>query len=406
MRPGLILLMGLILASAQPTEANAPRRSGAKAQAAVVAPARLLVSDATRPTVRVIDLASGKPLASFNVKASARLHPGALGRYVYAVESDAGRVAVVDTGIATESHGDHDDVKVTRPRFLPVSLSGPRPAHVTHDGARVAVFFDGDGTAQTILERDLSGGKLRTIQRIETGAKHHGVARPLGRQVAVTVPPSGEGLPNAVELRSPDTTASLRMNCPRLHGTGQTGRYATFGCGDGVVVYETGREGVSARKIDYPQTLPADRMIRNLSGASGFTFLVGDFGADGMVVLDPSAKDGDFRYVPLPARRMHFHLHPDPGDKLFVIVEDGTLVRIDPIAGKETGRTQATSRYSMEQGIIRPRIASAGPYVAVSNPAASEVVIIDADAMMERKRIKLGGEPFDVVAIFRAGHAH
>jgi hypothetical protein len=103
---------------------------------------------------------------------------------------------------------------------------------------------------------------------------------------------------------------------------------------------------------------------------------------------------------------MHFHLHPDPGDKLFVIVEDGTLIRFDPISGKEAGRIQATSRYSMEQGITRPRITSAGPYVAISNPAAGEVVVVDAETMMERRRIKLGGEPFDVIAIARAGHSH
>jgi hypothetical protein len=405
MRRGLILLIALVFSSAQPTEAQSPHR-GTKTQSSIKSQARLVVSDATTTRVRLIDLASGKVLANFNVKAPARLHTGASGRYVYAVQSDAGTIAVVDTGIATESHGDHDDIKITRPRLLPISLSGPRPSHVTHDQGRVAAFFDGDGTAQVFLERGLADGKLRTVQRLETGAKHHGVAQPIGRQIAVTVPPAGEGLPNAVELRAPDNAASLRMDCPRLHGEGHTGRYIAFGCADGVVVYETGRAAVTARRIGYPQTLPADRMIRNLAGATGFTFLVGDFGADGMVVLDPSAKDGDFRFIPLPARRMHFHLHPDPGDKLFVIVEDGTLIRIDPIGGKETGRIQATNRYSMEQGIMRPRITSAGPYVAVSNPAAGEVVVIDAETMMERRRLKLGGEPFDVVAIVRAGHAH
>jgi hypothetical protein len=403
---GLILLMGLVFASAQPSEAHNPNRGGAKARSSIQVQERLVVSDAKTSTIRVIDLASGKLLASFNVKGRARLHTGASGRYVYAVQADAGAIAVVDTGIATESHGDHDDIKVTRPRLLPISLSGPRPSHVSHDGARVAAFFDGDGTAQAFLERDLAGGKLRTLQRFETGAKHHGVAQPIGRQIALTVPPAGEGLPNAVEVHAPGKPASLRMECPRLHGEGQTARYIAFGCADGVVIYETGRNALDARKVSYPQTLPADRMIRNLAGASGFTFLVGDFGADGMVVLDPSAKDGDFRYIPLPARRMHFHLHPESGDKLFVIVEDGTLIRIDPIGGKETGRFQATSRYSMEQGIMRPRITSAGPYVAVSNPAAGEVVIVDAETMTERRRIKLGGEPLDVAAIARAGHAH
>lgn len=400
-----IVLMGLGVAAGQQSEAHGPKRSSVSRSTSTEA-ARLVVSDANTPTIRVIDIASGRTVGSFAAKGPARLHAGASGRYVYAVQADAGQVAIVDTGIATEGHGDHDDIKITRPRLLPTRLEGSRPSHVTYDNARIAVFFDGDGTARVFPERDLIGGRTRTIQRIETGAKHHGVVQPIGRHIAVTVPPNGDGLPNSIELRGPDRATAPRMNCDRLHGEGRTGRFVAFGCADGVVIYETGRDGVTGRSVSYAKSLPTGRLIRNMSGAAGFAFLVGDFGADGMVVLDPSAADGDFRFIPLPSRRMHFHLHPEPGDKLFVIVEDGTLIRINPITGQTTGQAQVTNRYSMDQGVVRPRVASVGRYVTVSNPATGEIVILDADTMEERRRINVGGAPFDVLAVGSVGASH
>jgi hypothetical protein len=147
-------------------------------------------------------------------------------------------------------------------------------------------------------------------------------------------------------------------------------------------------------------------MIRNMSGAAGFTFLIGDFGADGMVVLDPSAADGDFRFISLPSRRMHFHLHPEPGDQVLIILEDGKLIRINPITGQVTGQAQVTNRYSMEQGVVRPRVASVGRHVAVSSPATGEVIVLDADSLAERRRIQLGGAPFDMLAVGGTGASH
>lgn len=401
----LIVLVGLAVA-AQPSDAHGPKSKRSAGKSTSTEAARLVVSDAVAPKISIIDIAGGRAIGSLTVKGVSRLHAGPSGRYVYAVQADADQVAIVDTGIATDSHGDHDDIKITRPRLMPTRLEGARPSHVTHDTTRVAAFFDGDGTARVFPERDLVAGRTRTIQRTETGAKHHGIIQPIGRHTAVTVPPDGDGLPNAIELRGPDGKASQRMNCDRLHGEGQTGRFVAFGCADSVVIYEIGRNGVTSRSVSYPASLPTGRMIRNMSGAAGFTFLVGDFGPDGMIVFDPSAADGDFRFISLPSRRMHFHLQREPGDKLFVIVEDGTLLRFDPINGQRTGEARVTDRYSMEQGVMRPRIASVGRYVAVSNPAAGEVVILDGDTMQERQRVKVGGSPFDLLAVGGAGHVH
>jgi hypothetical protein len=391
--------MGMIEAQSAGARSTAPDGGAVSAY-------RVVVADAKAPIVRVIDLDRGALLATYTLAGPARLHRSAAGRYVYAVQEHPGQVAILDSGVVVESHGDHSDIQITKPRLLPGRLNGPRPSHLNRLGDIVAVFFDGDGSAQVIREQDFVDGRTRQVRRIETGASHHGVAKPIGRQLAITVPPAEAGLPNAIELRGADNKASHRIDCPRLHGEGATGRFVAFGCADGVAVFETGRDAIAARRIAYPETVPSGRMIRNMAGATGFSFLAGDFGADGMVVFDPSSADGDFHFVELPARRMHFDLHPEPGDMLYVLIEDGTLLGINPMKGVIEARARVTERYSMEQGVVRPRVTSAGPYAIVSNPAAGEIVILDAQTLAERRRVKVEGEPFDVLAVGGNGSVH
>jgi DNA-binding beta-propeller fold protein YncE len=384
---------------------SADGRSAARDGGAVAA-YRVVVADAKTPVVRVIDLDQGTLLATYILAGPARLHRSTAGRYVYAVQGEPGHVAILDSGVAVETHGDHSDIQITKPRLLPSRLSGPRPSHLNRRGDIVAVFFDGDGTAQVIREQDFVEGRTRQVRRVETGAGHHGVAKPVGRQLAITVAPAEAGLPNAIELRDADNKASNRIDCPRLHGEGSTGRFVVFGCADGVAIFETGRETIAARRLAYPETIPSGRMIRNMAGAAGFSFLAGDFGADGMVVFDPSSADGDFHFVELSGRRMHFDLHPEPGDILYVLIEDGTLLGINPMKGAIEAQARVTDRYSMEQGVVHPRVTSVGPYVVVSNPAAGEIVILDAQTLAERRRVKVEGTPFDVLAVGGSGSVH
>jgi hypothetical protein len=366
---------------------------------------RLVVADANTAAVKIIDLDSGRLLSTFGLAGPARLYAGSSRRYVYAVQSRDDEVAAIDIGIALESHGDHADLKVTAPRLISRRLRGPRPSHLTHDNARVAVFFDGDGTAQVFDERDFAAGRNARIQHIKTGAAHHGVAIPIGRQLGVTIPPAEKGLPDAIEVHSNDTRERRSIACKSLHGEAATGRFIAFGCADGVAILEA-RNDIVARFVAYPASLPPGRMIRRMIGASGFTFFAGDFGADGMVVFDPSATDGDFRFITLPARRMDFNLHPESGERLFVIVEDGTLLSLNPLTGTIEAQSRVTGRYAMDQSTIRPRITSAGPYVAVSDPITGEVAVLDATTLAERRRIKVGGTPADLLAVGGDGAMH
>jgi hypothetical protein len=385
---------------------HAGHNHGARAETTVTAH-RVAVSDAATGLVRIIDLGTGNTLSTSTLASPARLWRGASGRYIYAVQGQAGRVSIFDGGVSLVDHGDHADIRVSAPRLLQTMLSGERPSHFNQGGGRIAAFFDGSGSGQVIRESDLVAGRVRLARTVEGGGNHHGVAKPIGRDLtAITIQTPGQNLPDAVELRDRQGAASERIACPRLHGEAATGRFTAFGCANGVAVYESTPRGMRSRHIAYPETLPTGRMIRNAEGAAGFSLLAADFGPDGMVIFDPSSQTGDFRFVQLPARRIAFDLHPEPGDKLYVLIEDGTLVLINPLNATVTRSAPVTPRYAMEQGVVRPRISSIGPHVVVSNPAQGEIIVLDAETLVERRRIKLEGQPFDVFAFGGSGSVH
>jgi hypothetical protein len=112
-----------------------------------VAAYRGFVADAKTGAVTIVDLVSGETLERMELQAPVRFYRGPSGRYVYAVQTAAGRVAVIDSGVAFDDHGDHADLQVTPPALLPVTLEGGEPVHFNTGGGTLAVFFDGDGTA-------------------------------------------------------------------------------------------------------------------------------------------------------------------------------------------------------------------------------------------------------------------
>jgi hypothetical protein len=124
------------------------------------------------------------------------------------------------------------------------------------------------------------------------------------------------------------------------------------------------------------------------------------------VIVDPTDAAEPFFFVRLPAARMHFALDPEPGDTLFVLVQDGRLLKLSALTGDLLGEAAVTAPYSMERGVVRPRVAAMGEMVLVSDPAAGAVAVLDAETLALRHRIAVGGQPFDVVVIGGEGHAH
>lgn len=377
-RPLALLLLAALPAAAQTETAT-----------------RLIVADHAAPTVLVL-AADGAPMLRLDTGEPVRLHEGAHHGQVALRAPVAGRVTLLETGLRLEGHGDHADLSVAAPALLPTLLQGPRPSHVTGGDGRVAVFFDGDGTVGVAGPAG--------ITQLRAAHPHHGVAYPFAGGMMLVSEAAANDRPSGVVLRGPDGAEVARSaDCPRLHGEARTGPLIAFGCADGVLVFDTTTKAFA--KVPNPSDA-GERMVRNLAGGEDWRLLVGDFGADGMVVIDPEART--MRRIALPARRLHFALDPNHAETLHVLTEDGTLHAISTLDGAVRATVRATGRYSLEGGgaVARPRLSAAGGQVAVSDPASGRVVLFDGATLAPGRTLALGGAPFDIRLVSLTGERH
>jgi hypothetical protein len=363
---------------------------------------RLVIADHAAPRVVVADEA-GTPLLRLETAEPVRLHEGLHHGQVALREGALGRVTLLETALRLDGHGDHGDLHVAAPARLPVELRGPRPSHVVGAHGRLAVFFDGDGSV-TLVE----AGKEDMPARLSAAHAHHGVAFPFtaaaGPRIALSEAVAAGERPSAVSLRdAAGAQLAQRDDCPRLHGEAHSGPTIAFGCADGVLLLDA--RSAEFRKIANPPG-SGERMVRNLAGGEDWRLLLGDFGPDAMVVVDPDA--GTMRVVQLPARRLHFALDPARADTGFAITEDGMLHAFSTLDGTPRGRVQATGRYSLEGGsaVARPRLSAAGGMVAVSDPAAGRVALHDAETLVLQRMVEIGGAPFDIRLVSMTGERH
>jgi hypothetical protein len=373
------------------------------AAAETITATRLVVADHARPSVAVL-ADDGAPLLRLDTGEPVRLHDGLHPGQVALRAPSIGRVGLLETGLRLHGHGDHGDLEVAPPALLPTALRGPRPSHVVGSDGRLAVFFDGDGTALLIS----AGRESDAPERLAAAHPHHGVAFPFasaaGPRMALSEAPAAGERPSIVSLRDAEGKEVARStDCPRLHGEARTGPVIAFGCADGVLTLDT-RSG-AFRKLPNPPGA-GERMVRSLAGGEDWRLLLGDFGPDAMVVIDPDA--GTMRIVGLPSRRLHFALDRSRAEQGFVLTEDGVLHAFGTLDGTIRASVQATGRYSHDGGaaVARARISAAGGLVAVSDPASGRVTLHDGVTLAPRRVIETGGAPFDLRLVSLTGERH
>ena len=125
------------------------------------------------------------------------------------------------------------------------------------------------------------------------------------------------------------------------------------------------------------------------------------------MTIDPTAET-PFHLVDLPTRRVHFAVDPIRPKFAYVLTEDGKLNQLDIVAGEIVQSLVVTEPYSMdgEWSLPRPRIAVAGDVVAVTDPNAGVVHLVDIASFTEARTIPVAGAPYNIVAVGGSGTAH
>lgn len=368
---------------------------------------RVFVADHSAATVRAIDVKTGATLATISTLGPAALHKSASGRTVFAVQSDADRVSAIASGVALDDHGDHGDLKLSVPYLLNVTAKGPRPVHFVEHEGRIAIFYDGDGSAAIVSEAQFAKGKLAP-KAVKSASPHHGVAVPLGDRTLISIPhpTDPDELPIGMRLIDENGTGLADYDCPDLHGEASSGHLLALACAKGLILVSSQKKEPQISFIPYSPSLPEGKST-TLRGAKSLRYFIGNYGPDAIVLIDVSAKE-PFRLVKLPSRRVDFAIDPQHSERVYVFTEDGFLHRIDAIKGEVVKSARLTQPYSMDGHWRdpRPRLAVAGENIVVSDPLAGLLRIANPETLEEARVIDIEGMPYGLVAIGGSGEAH
>lgn len=341
---------------------------------------RLVVSDADSGRIEVIDLASEESVHAFDVE-----NPSSIttinGRYVVATDDE--RATLLDPGSWTIEHGDHSHSYVKDPVRIG-ELEGVEPAHVIAGDRKVAVFFDGAGTADVVDFDSLSKGESTVATTLDVDP-HHGIAVPLADHVVVSTGGTEEDLPSGLELHDAagEFVRQLDGTCPEMHGEAVFSNYFVVACDDGLLKVDA---DFATTKIPYPPL--AARAWSLAHGSRGS--LVAAPTTDGVLVLD--TRSGEWVQGYTADEAVSTGVSSD-GKSVFSLQRDGTFRVFDAVTGAEISSTPVLAA-PYDDADPQPTIEVGGTRAYVSDPAGNAVVEIDyRDAGRIARTFELGFSP-------------
>ena len=369
---------------------------------------RLFIADHAKPVVTVLDLGTDQISGTFELASPASLYVTPSKAGVFAVQGEADRVSAIASGVALGDHGDHADLEVTAPKLLDTTISGDKPVHFVEHHGDIAIFFDGEGVTRLLSETDWLAGNAVT-RDIKVTAPHHGVAAQLGDFTLISRPNTDDpkALPIGIDVYGPDGAIVGDLHaCPDLHGEASSGDTLAIACAAGLLLVTEAKGGPKLELLPYSASLPEGKSTTLLGGVA-MQYWLGNYGADKVVVVDPSASE-PFRLVDLPSRRVHFAIDPQRVKNAYVFTEDGALHRLDVVTGAIDKTLALTQPYSMdgEWSLPRPRIAVTGDHIAVTDPLAGLVHLVDAESFTLARDMAVSGTPYNIVAVGGSGYAH
>ncbi|NGO40590.1 hypothetical protein G4L39_14480 [Limisphaera ngatamarikiensis] len=374
--------------------------------------ARLFIADATNAALSMIDLETGAVYpALFPLGSRARLASTPSSRYCLAVQLDAGRAELFDSGIYVEDHGDHWHYYKQPVRRMQVSLLGANPVHTVALGDWLTLHWDLSGRVDLIHEKELTvAGDAYVPQSIHAGAQHGSAVpftHPPGRFFAVSKPnplyphETRNPLPVGVDIWDLDTSNRVHTatGYTRMHGEAGNGWSAAFGFVEGVLLLWHNGNGWTNYMIPNPPTMPAGYRIGDLRGHEtlnhyfGLAFQ-GETAGDMFVI---SATDLSMERLALPGDSfaVAYELGPD-GNTFNVVLANGDFVEMNArtlqVLGVRRALIAPTTNHS-NHGQFHPHVAGGLGRLYVTDPIGQRVVELEAGSLRTLRVFPLPGTP-------------
>jgi hypothetical protein len=346
---------------------------------------RLVIADASSPTVVFLDLTTGDLVGEIVLDAPVLTHGAALtsdGRFLLAPHEE--QVSIIDGGAWSVQHGSHAHHYVAPPALIG-TVDGPAPSHLVSAADTSALYFDGSGDAVLLDEEDLGEATVSAVRTIETGLPHHGFAIPTAQgDVIVTIPDEDMGdLPDVVGVIDADGGSTLDAECVDTHGEAALPNGAAAACEGGVLLLQYA-DGWSSTFVEYPEVddedpygFPEPRAW-TLGAPAGTDHLVATMGTRHVLSVDP--QSGSAEAFDLGVEVALFGVTSDADGGLLVLAGDGVVRRLDPATGEIVGEVAAVEPFN-EGDTSQPfsRLVRSGDHAYVSDPAAGTIVEIALD---------------------------
>ncbi|WP_456696912.1 hypothetical protein [Aeromicrobium sp. P5_D10] len=366
---------------------------------ATAQPRLVIGSDAGVEIVAGADL---KKLDQYDLASRPKLQVAGDGRHVFVLQSDAKKVGVVDAGTWSAAHGDHSHSYVTAPSLLDTDFDRGTSYHAVSDDERSIVWFDDDGSFEAFDWKGLEDDDV-SIQRVETGSPHHGVAAPTSDGGFLASYPEGEDAAGVLVLDADGKETGRIDGCEGLHGETHTGEDAyAFGCSDGVLVVDDGK----GSKIESP-----------VKGA-GTSTLVGDHESDLLVGNLSSEKDADLAqqivFYDVEAAKatavdlgVAYSGFVRADGQTVALGTDGALHVVDEASGKVVEKFDVVKPWELteEYSDPKPQVAVGGGFAWVTDPRDKSVALFELGTGKERTRVTLDDVPTSLTVV-NAPHVH
>lgn len=351
--------------------------------------------------VLVVRAEDGEVLLDQPVEGYPRLSPAGDERHV--MVSAAGGFTALDLGAWTEEHGDHGHSFTVDPTLTDFVVAAEEPGHVVPHHGRTALFDDGTGTITAFDPHDLAdlADGEPALDTWELPEAHHGVAMQDGHGNLTHTVGDEESRSGIRVTTAAGAELAASDECPGVHGEAFAGDVAVFGCEDGVLVVE----GRDIRKVASPD---AYGRIGNQAGHETSPYVLGDYKSDPDAELERptrvsliDTRDATLRLVDLPASYTFRSLGRTPDGDGLVLGTDGALHVVDAERGRVSASVPVVDAWEepIEWQEARPALRVAGDTAYVTEPATSELHVVDLTTMRTTATHALPVVPDELVAV-------
>lgn len=328
--------------------------------------------------VMVLDAMTLEVLADLPAEGFLRLNPAGDDRHLLLSEGSSFRV--LDAGVWSEPHGDHDHSYATDPVLTDIRFGADKPAHVVHHAGRTVLFDDGTGEMTVFDPADLADGELPEVEQMSAEDAHHGVAVRLEDGSTFFTLGDEESRSGAVVVDADGTEVARNEECPGVHGeTVAAGGTVVVGCEDGVLLFADGE----FTKVDAEEEYAR---IGNVAGEVNSPVVLGDYKTDPDADLERpttvalvDTRSAQISLVELPASYTFRSLGRDAAGDALVLGTDGVLRTIGVETGEIVAETAVTGPWEEPTDWQQPRptLLVMGELAYVSEPAHQELHIVD-----------------------------